>query len=135
MGMKKILIAEDDEISTLYLKSILKSYNVLAHMADNGQIALEMFTKEFQNKMPYDLIFMDVMMPVLDGIEALLKIRDFEVENKVPPENKVRVVMTTATVDKKIILKATMLGKITNYLAKPIDPQKLRDILDELVAD
>ncbi len=67
---KRILLVEDNKINQFYASSILEKYKLKIDIADNGQIALEMAQKN-----TYDLILMDMQMPVMDGLTASKKIR------------------------------------------------------------
>ncbi|UZO82420.1 ATP-binding protein [Aquimarina sp. ERC-38] len=67
---KKILVAEDNKINQLVTKKTLENFGFICDLADNGQIAIDMF----QNK-TYDAILMDLHMPVMNGIEAIKQIR------------------------------------------------------------
>lgn len=69
-GKKKILIAEDEISNYIYIKAILKKTNVVEDYAENGVKAVEFFkTKN------YDLVLMDLKMPIMDGFEATRIIR------------------------------------------------------------
>ncbi|MBF0378795.1 MAG: response regulator [Desulfamplus sp.] len=72
----KILIVEDDEYSRLILKTYLKEPSLIVDSAENGKIALEKAILSH-----YDLIFMDMEMPIMNGMEAVTKIREWEREH------------------------------------------------------
>jgi Response regulators consisting of a CheY-like receiver domain and a winged-helix DNA-binding domain len=76
-------------------------------------------------KTPYDLICMDIMMPKMDGREALRLVRKLEKELEVPPNLEVKVVMTTALDDPKTVFDSFYQDGATAYLVKPISKQKL----------
>lgn len=115
-----ILLVEDDLINQKVAKSILKRRNHLVTVADNGQIGVDFYLNN-----EYDIILMDIQMPVLDGIEATKLIRKFEKElNK-----KIIIIAVTAyslEKDKERIMAAGM----DNYLSKPYKPNDLLDIID-----
>ena len=69
----KVLLAEDNVVNQRMMKLIFSKLKVNVDIADDGKIAFEMY----QNK-AYDLIFMDVQMPVLDGVESTKLIREYE---------------------------------------------------------
>ena len=77
---KKILIAEDTPINQEIISMALEDYEVDILMAHNGQQAVELF-----NNNPVDIILMDCLMPIMDGFQAALEIRQLETcGNRVP---------------------------------------------------
>lgn len=120
----KCLIVEDDFISRRILKELLSS-SFDCDIAINGEEAIASFRLAHEGKRPYDLICMDIMMPGVDGQEALRQIRELEHEMEVPPNLEVKVVMTTALDDPKSVVRAYYKGGATAYLVKPISKQKL----------
>ncbi len=80
---------------------------------------------------PYDLICLDVMMPIMDGYQALKNIRDIEKEHNIPDDKQTKIIMTTALNEEKNVKKAFELG-CTVYCAKPIDMDKLKSTLEKL---
>lgn len=120
----KCLIVEDDFISRRILKELLSSH-FDSDIAVNGEEAVTSFRMAHEGKRPYDLICMDVMMPGVDGIEALKCIRELEREMGVPPELEVKVLMTTALDDPKTVINSFYKGGATSYLVKPVSKQKL----------
>ena len=120
----KCLIVEDDFISRRILKELLSTY-CECDIAVNGEEAVTSFRLAHESKKPYELICMDIMMPGVDGNEALKHIRQLEKEMGVPPEIEVKVIMTTAMDDPKTVIDSYYRGGATSYLVKPISKQKL----------
>jgi two-component system chemotaxis response regulator CheY len=120
----KCLIVEDDFISRRILKELLSSA-FDCDIAINGEEAITSFLLAHEGKRPYDLICMDIMMPGVDGQEALRRIRELENEMGVPPNLEVKVVMTTALDDPNSVIRAYYKGGATSYIVKPISKQKL----------
>lgn len=120
----KCLIVEDDFISRRIMKELLKSY-CECDIAVNGEEAVTSFRMAHEGKRPYDLICMDIMMPGVDGTEALKQIRQMEKAMGVPPEIEVKVIMITALDDPKTVVDAFYKGGATSFLVKPISKQKL----------
>lgn len=120
----KCLIVEDDFISRRVLKELLSSY-CECDIAVNGEEAVTSFRMAHESKKPYELICMDIMMPEVDGNEALKRIRQLEKEMGVPPDIEVKVIMTTAMDDPKTVIESYYRGGATSYLVKPISKQKL----------
>jgi len=103
-----LLIAEDDYHTVVYLKETLKKSGIKIITAQNGREALELV----QKGTPIDLIFMDVMMPMMTGFEATRRIK--QVNNKIP------VVILTAYVGQDSIRQAVASG-CNDYLSKPLN--------------
>ena len=120
----KCLIVEDDFISRRIMKELLSPY-FEADIAVNGEEGVASFRLAHELKRPYDLICMDIMMPGVDGSEALKRIRQMEKELDVPPGLEVKVIMTTALDDPKTVIDTFYKGGATSYLVKPISKQRL----------
>jgi two-component system chemotaxis response regulator CheY len=120
----KCLIVEDDFISRRILKELLSSY-CECDIAVNGEEAVTSFLMAHESKRPYELICMDIMMPDVDGNEALKRIRRIEKDMGVLPGFEVKVIMTTAMDDPKTVINSFYKGGATSYLVKPISKQKL----------
>jgi signal transduction histidine kinase/ActR/RegA family two-component response regulator len=120
----KVLIAEDNQINMLLLRQILKSFGVKdIFEAANGEKAIELF-KNFKP----DIIFMDVQMPVMDGFEATIKIRDLE-----NSEQSVPVIALTANAmkgDKERCLEVGM----NDYISKPFLKEQILKVLIQYLA-
>ena len=120
----KFLIVEDDFGSRRLLQALLKSYGHSDVVVD-GYEALEAFRLAWEENDPYDLVFLDIMMPNLDGQEALRRIRSIEREIGVKPGNGVHVIMVTALEDPKNVVEALYEGGASSYLVKPINKETL----------
>lgn len=125
-----ILIAEDDYVSRKVLLGHLSHYGHCDATVD-GIEAVNTFSASFDNKKPYDLIFLDIMMPNMDGQEALTKIRDLEAKHGVRVGDGALVVMTTALSDSHNVLKAFN-GQCEAYIVKPVTREKIVSQLVDL---
>ncbi len=117
----RLLLVEDNIINQQVAMGILKKYGLKADAAADGSEALKML-----ENIAYDLVLMDVQMPVMDGFEATRHIRDphSRVLNHAIP-----VIAMTANAlqgDRELCLEAGM----TDYVSKPIEPQKLIEALE-----
>jgi two-component system chemotaxis response regulator CheY len=119
----KTLIVEDDFTSRFLLQELLKNYGP-SHIATNGKEAVEAVRVSLQDDERYDLICLDIMMPEMDGQEALRKIREEEEAKGIPSSSGAKIVMTTALGDMKN-LSAAYSGLCDAYLTKPIEKAKL----------
>lgn len=127
----KILVVEDDLISRLVLKKMLEQYGQ-CDTAVNGREAVQAFMMASENNEPYDLICLDIMMPEMDGKEALKIIRQKEAEMNVKPLSEVKIVMITALDTPKEVIDAYYNGGCTSYMVKPIEKVKVVGMLKEL---
>jgi len=117
-----ILLVEDNLLNQKFASATLRREGYNIDIAENGKIALEKYKN---NK--YDLILMDIQMPVMDGIEATREIRIIEEKNNI--NDKIKIIAITAYVmekDRKMCLAAGM----DEYLAKPFKPKELIDLID-----
>lgn len=120
----KILIVEDDFISRRIMKELLTAYGT-CDMAKDGEEAIHAFYLGWEEKAPYDLICMDIMMPGVDGQEALQRIRDMEMEMGIFGSREVKVIMVTALDDLDNVMRAFHKGGATSYVVKPISKENL----------
>lgn len=127
----RILIVEDDFTSRIFLQSLLSPFGD-CDLIEDGDQAVKAFTMALNEDRPYDLICLDIMMPNMDGHEALKLIRKTEGERGVKPKDEVKVVMTTALNDPKNVVKAYYEGGATAYLAKPIEKDALLKVIREM---
>ena len=124
---KKIyaLIAEDNPINMKLLTTTLKQLGVEADTAQNG---LEAFNKYSMNPEKYDVIFMDVQMPIMDGPEATQEIIEFEKEEGIKHTPIIAVTANVLKGDRERFLGAGM----DDYISKPIDKKELIRVLDDI---
>ena len=127
----RILIVEDELISRQVLRELLAPYGQSDVAADGAQ-AISAFKRAFEESKPYDLICMDIVMPNIDGQQALKEIRSIEKEKGIRGSNKIKVIMTTALEDSKNVLDAFYYGGADAYLVKPIEKQKLLEEMSNL---
>ena len=125
MGNKfiKILLVEDELTSRKTLNLFLHPLGEV-DIAVNGNKAITAVKKAIENNQPYELIFLDIIMPELDGIATLKKIRQLETQNSLNDRTRSKIIMTSANTDKDVILKSAQAG-CTSYLIKPIDRTRL----------
>ncbi len=118
--MAKILIVDDSRTSRKILKGILEGegYEIVGE-ATNGQEGYEKYIE-----LKPDVVTMDITMPVLDGIEALKKIKSDHPDAK--------VVMVTAAGQKTKMVEAVQNGA-SEFVSKPFEPEQLKMIIDKVV--
>lgn len=127
----RFLIVEDDFTSRKFFQKMLAPYGE-CDLAVNGQEAVEAFSQALKEHRPYDLVTMDIMMPVMDGQEALKQIRQVERDSGPTDADEVKVVMTTALDDPRNVVEAYYRGGATSYLTKPVDRSQFLNLLKSL---
>jgi CheY-like chemotaxis protein len=119
-----ILLVEDNKLNQRLMESSLKRFGFAIEVANNGLEAVEMYQA---NHAKYDLIIMDIMMPVMDGLEATRQIRIFEQKKKF----RIPIIALTANTfnaDRERCLSYGM----DEYIAKPLNMEKLTKAFRDL---
>lgn len=126
----QILIVEDSNTSRIFFMEILKNItegrNVDIDSAVSGEEALEKFEKKWLEGNPFDLIFMDIVLPGIDGLQTLEKIRATEQARQIPEDKKVKAIMTTALDDNTKASRAFFQCEALSYMTKPITEEKIQ---------
>jgi two-component system, chemotaxis family, chemotaxis protein CheY len=125
----RILIVEDEFISRTLLQRTLSAYGE-NDIAVNGKEACDTFRLAVQQENRYDLVCLDIMMPEMNGQEALKEIRGIEKANRIQGTDRTKVIMTSALSDPKSVMNAIQ-GQCDGYLAKPIDISRLKSLIKE----
>ena len=118
------LIVEDDFTSRNILQTFLSVYGE-CHIATNGLEAVDAFKLAWEESQPYDLICMDIMMPELNGQDALRMIRGIETDMGLSEDQKAKVIMATALSASKEVVEAFYKGGASAYFVKPLDRAKI----------
>ena len=126
----RILIAEDDFASRKFMLKFLSKFGECDITVD-GMAAVDAYLMALDADTPYDLVCLDIMMPALDGYQALKAIRDIEQERKIPEDQRAKIIMTTALNEGANVNKAFDLGCVA-YAGKPIDQVKFESVLRKL---
>jgi two-component system chemotaxis response regulator CheY len=119
----RVLLVEDDFSSRLLLQTYLSGYGE-CHIAVNGREAVEAFRFALEHGQRYDAIFMDIMMPEMDGRQAVGQIRALEEEFGILSTSGAKIFMTTAVDDIKEVVRCFH-ELCDSYLTKPVDPDTL----------
>ncbi len=120
-----ILVVEDNPMNILLMKKLLSKWNIKPDLAINGIEAVTAFKAK-----PYDLILMDLHMPLMDGYEATTAIRnDIDtVKSQVP------IIALTASVAIDVQQKLTSFG-INDFVSKPFNPEELKVKLEAIATN
>ena len=126
----RILLAEDDFASRKFMDKYLSQYGDCDATVD-GEEAVNAYLMALEDEEPYDLICLDVMMPVMNGYQALEAIRKDEADRGVKKEDRVKIIMATALSGERVVDKAKKL-ECEAYAGKPIDVEEFDNILRNL---
>jgi two-component system chemotaxis response regulator CheY len=126
----RILIAEDDTTSCILLRKLLESSGT-CDVAVNGKEAVEAFRRAREQGESYALVCLDIMMPEMDGQEALKAIRGIEEAAGLLPSQSAKIIMTTALRDLENVTVAYR-ELCDGYLVKPILREKLVALMKDL---
>ncbi len=118
----RILIAEDNKMNQLYVSKLLQKYGLEFDMVENGLLAVEHAEANV-----YSVILMDIQMPVMDGYEAIQKIRKSAGVN-----SEIPILALTASALVEIKEKAFRIG-VTDFISKPFTPTQLRETLGKYI--
>jgi len=119
-------VVEDNITNQIVARGLLNRFGIKTETVSNGEEAITALTQ-----FPFDLVFMDCQMPVMDGYKATRLIRDPISSVK---EHNIPVIAMTANAmqgDREYCLESGM----NDYIAKPVDPIKLRKILEQWLPD
>lgn len=116
----KLLVAEDNKINQMVIQGILSKMGHSVDLAENGQQAIDAVLQS-----SYDLVLMDVQMPVMDGLSAT-----YEIRRMPPPKGNVTIIAITANAMPGDVEKCILAG-MNSYLSKPIKKEELSDILHQ----
>ena len=119
-----VLLVEDNLLNQKFASATLRKQGHKTDIAENGKTAVEQFEKN-----EYDLILMDIQMPIMDGITASKKIR--EIEDKRNSKNKVKILAVTAYAMENDRQKCLAAG-MDEYLTKPFKPDELINMINKL---
>ncbi|MGD9557999.1 MAG: response regulator [Mangrovibacterium sp.] len=119
-----ILLVEDNVLNQRIVTFSLRKYQHDVTIANNGKEALDIFKTT-----RFDVILMDIMMPVMDGMDATLKIREFERQNQVQKQTPI-IALTANTMDND--REKCLSYGMNEFMAKPFDMERLNQIFNEL---
>jgi two-component system, sensor histidine kinase and response regulator len=122
----RVLAAEDNAINLTLLESILKKHGILPVLARNGSEAVDRWAEG-----TFDLVLMDIMMPVMDGMHATQRIRELEASRQRPAMPIIALTANAMQGDREHYLRSGFQG----YVAKPVDASVLIEEMVRLVPD
>lgn len=123
---RRVLMAEDVEQNAEILADLLEMDDILSEHAENGQRAVEMFAKSEPGY--YDMILMDVRMPIMDGLEATRAIRALERDDA----KAIPIIAMAANVFDEDVERSLQAG-MNAHLSKPVEPERLYETMALLI--
>ncbi len=125
---RRILLAEDMEINAEIMMNILSLRDMEADHAENGRIAVDMFTQSAEGT--YAAVLMDIRMPVMDGLEAAAEIRALDR----PDAKSIPIIALTANAFDEDVQRSLQAG-MNAHLSKPVESEHLFATLEQLIRD
>jgi two-component system chemotaxis response regulator CheY len=126
----RILVVDDDAPNRKLLKDIGSRLGE-CDAAEGGQEALNEFKKAWEEWRPFNLIFLDVLMPDMDGTQVLLKIREIEKDKKISEQHQARIIMVTGVSEEETVMDCVKNG-CDEFIVKPIDVQLVFEKIKKL---
>ena len=127
LGGCLVLVAENMELNAEILMDLLEMEDIRSEHAENGQIAVEMFSEHPAGY--YDAILMDIRMPVMDGLEATRTIRALDR----PDAKSIPIIAMTANAFDEDVKQSLQAG-MNAHLSKPVEPEHLYEILSQMIS-
>ena len=126
----KTMIVDDEEVAADLLEIMLNKLGVKnIAIASTGRQALDMFDDCLKSGSPYSLVFLDIMMPEMNGQEILKQMRSAEKEAGIASFDRSTIIMTTALTSTDAMVEAIFEGDCSDYLVKPVSSEYLREML------
>lgn len=116
----RFLVVDDDFETRHLMQKLLRPFGDV-DVATDGEEGVEAFSRALKAGEPYALVTMDILMPNIDGQQALREIRQIEKEQGIAPENQVKVIMVSGLDNSEELHDAFFLGEATSYIVKPIN--------------
>lgn len=129
-GSHKILIVEDNPVAQLLQKSIMGDFGV-TDTVKNGEMGLELFKLALEERAPYDMVILDLVMPGIGGGEVLKGIRKLESDNNIKGLDRCKVIVTTTNRESSTLMDLFR-AEADAYIIKPLTKEKIVREMKEL---
>ncbi|GFO54770.1 two-component system response regulator [Geomonas sp. Red276] len=124
----RCLIAEDEDLARETLKFFLAEYAEV-ETATDGREAVELFGSALVAGKPFDLVLLDILMPEMDGQQALKQMRQLEHDQAANSQGKAVIIMTTALTTPEAMEEALWDGDCNDFVVKPVSRADIRGVL------
>jgi two-component system chemotaxis response regulator CheY len=129
--MLRVLIIEDEQVNREFLLLALRPYGDCV-AAGTGEAGLREHRRALAESAPFQLVFLDIMLPGIDGLKALEMLRAAEEEFDVPDPDRALVIVTTVLDDDQSAARAFIQGRAASFMTKPFRVGQLREELAKL---
>jgi len=129
--MLRILIVEDEPVNREFLRLSLRGLGD-CQAVSSGEDAVAAQRTALEQNQPFDVVFLDIMLPGINGLQALEQLRALEDRHGVPQERRVPVIITTTLDDDKTASRAFIHGQAVSYMTKPFRAAQIREELSKL---
>ncbi|MFZ4616891.1 MAG: response regulator [Rectinemataceae bacterium] len=130
MKTLRMLVVEDEFLSRNLLIRMIQRYGTVDGAVD-GNEAMSALKAAYEDGHAYDLVFLDIMMPVKDGQTTLQELRVFEESRGILPTDGCRVIMVTALGDAKNVM-AAFKHQCEGYITKPYSMEAIKEIVEKV---
>ena len=130
MKSLKMLVAEDEFLSRNLLTRMIQGYGTVDGATD-GSEAIMALKAAYDAGKPYDLVFLDIMMPEKDGQIALQELRAYEESIGIPSPDACKVIMVTALGDAKNVM-AAFKSQCEGYVTKPYSADAIKELVEKI---
>jgi two-component system, chemotaxis family, chemotaxis protein CheY len=129
--MLKTLIVDDSKYQRYIIELCLAAY-CACDQAGDGEEAVLLFERALQEEAPYDLVILDILMPVMDGHAALQGINALHEQFQIPEERRCKVIMLSSLDDPQNMMRAQLEEGAHAYVTKPFEDETLIEALRNL---
>lgn len=127
----RILIVEDEPVNREFLALSLSGHGD-CQAVGSGEDAVRAQASALAENRPFDVIFLDIMLPGMNGLQALEHLRELERQHQVQPRRHVPVIITTGLDDDRTASRAFIQGQAASYMTKPFQAGQITEELRKL---
>nr|WP_320192353.1 response regulator [uncultured Desulfobacter sp.] len=127
----RILIADDEVVSRSKLQKIMSTFGDCVAV-ESGHDAVDAFKQAWAEWVPFDLVALDVLMPGMDGMDALLEIRRLEDTKGVVAKHRSKILMVTSQAQRDVVVTCLQAG-CDEYIIKPFNLELVNQKISELM--